>query len=484
MLARIDAALTDLGHDPQKLNPEIELAIREALHPASGRPAAHFASLAKGFLKGILRNRLNEKIKDRRKELLHGRTGAAGSQHSSHSWTNDLKLDAKGGIRPILANYTLFLREHPAWKGVLAYDEFSACVVIRKRPPWGDPNASWTDTPWTDHFESLTRIWFQNEDINANQGDCGRAVDAAARSNPFHPVRGRFETLDWDGNKRIDTLLPVYFHTEDTPYTRAVGPRWLISGVARIYEPGCKVDHVLVLEGPQGRRSSEALRTLAVRDEWFTDRVSHLASKDAAQEMAGVFIVEFGELEPLLRATTGTGKAFITRRFDRYRPAYGKHMNRHLRGNIFAGTINPPPEGYLKDSTGSRRIWPVWCPSIDLEALARDCDQLWAEAIVRYKAGETWWLEPELEALATAEQAARYKTDSWQEPVEEWVGKRNDVGVAEVLEQALGFAPQKQNRSAEMRVAHILTDLGFSKHRPRIKGGARAKSGRQNRYWR
>src|SRR5262249_12659339 len=202
--------LNKITLDADDIKVEIELAIREALHPAIGRPAEHFASLAKGFLKGILRNRLNEKIKDRRKELLHGRTGAAGSQHSSHSWTNDLKLDAKGGIRPILANYTLFLREHPAWKGVLAYDEFSACVVIRKLPPWGDPNASWTDTPWTDHFESLTRIWFQNEDINANQGDCGRAVDAAARSNPFHPVCGRFETLDWDGNKRIDTLLPIY----------------------------------------------------------------------------------------------------------------------------------------------------------------------------------------------------------------------------------------------------------------------------------
>jgi predicted P-loop ATPase len=122
-----------------------------------------------------------------------------------------------------------------------------------------------------------------------------------------------------------------------------------------------------------------------------------------------------------------------------------------------------------------------------ISRLARDRDQLWAEAIVRYKAGEKWWLKPELEALATAEQAARYKTDSWQEPVEEWVGERNDVGVAEVLEQALGFAPQKQNRSAEMRVANILKNLGFSKHRPNKKDGKRTKGGirnRKNRYWR
>ena len=104
---------------------------------------------------------------------------------------------------------------------------------------------------------------------------------------------------------------------------------------------------------------------------------------------------------------------------------------------------------------------------------------------MRHKAGGKWWLEtPELEALATAEQAARYKTDVWKEPIVNWLGKRKDTSVAEVLEHALGFAPREQNRSAEMRVAHILTDLGFSKHRPRIKGGTRTKDGRQNRYWR
>ena len=462
---------------------EVAFAIRDALHPAGGPRSEHFTGVNAGTLKRLLKKRLAEMKKDREAELL-GRSGAARAQRASPlNWINDLKLDAKGGVRPILANLILFLREHWAWKGVLAFDEFNARVVIRKRPDWGD---ELPDAPWTDHHESLVRVWFQNEDIAANQSDVGRAVQAAARSNSFHPVRDYFDALVWDGKPRIDTLLSAYLHADDTPYARAIGPRFLISAVARIYTPGCKVDHVLVLEGPQGKQKSEALRALAVRDAWFTDRLSHVTSKDAAQEMAGVWLIEIAEMEALIRATASSIKSFITRRFDRYRPPFGKHPINRPRQCVFAGSINPVVGGYLKDPTGARRIWPVACQGmIDIEALARDRDQLWAEATVRHKAGGKWWLEtPELEALATAEQAARYKTDVWKEPIVNWLGKRKDTSVAEVLEHALGFAPREQNRSAEMRVAHILTDLGFSKHRPRIKGGTRTKDGRQNRYWR
>ena len=162
-----------------------------------------------------------------------------------------------------------------------------------------------------------------------------------------------------------------YFHAEDSPYIRAIGPRYLISSVARIYRPGCKVDHTLVLEGPQGKQKSEALRTLAVNDAWFTDRLSHVASKDAAQEMAGVLIIEIAELDALTRATASAMKSFLTRRRDRFRPPYGKHPTTLPRQCVFAGTINPPDDGrYLRDETGARRLWPVACRGmIDLEGL-------------------------------------------------------------------------------------------------------------------
>jgi putative DNA primase/helicase len=116
---------------------------------------------------------------------------------------------------------------------------------------------------------------------------------------------------------------------------------------------------------------------------------------------------------------------------------------------------------------------------IDRDGIERDRDQLWAEVVTRYRAGAKWWLEtPELEALATAEQALRFKVDVWQESVEKWLGKRKDTSVAEVLSGALKIVPREQNRSAEMRVANILAHLGFAKHRAGSDGA------RKNRYWR
>ena len=106
-----------------------------------------------------------------------------------------------------------------------------------------------------------------------------------------------FDALVWDEEPRLESWLQTYLHVEESEYVRAVGPRFLISAVARIYRPGCKVDHVLVLEGPQGRLKSEALRTLAVKDGWFTDRLSHVGGKDAAMEIAGLWFIEFAEMD-------------------------------------------------------------------------------------------------------------------------------------------------------------------------------------------
>jgi predicted P-loop ATPase len=338
----------------------------------------------------------------------------------------------------------------------------------------------------TDHFETLTRSWFQDMDIPAGQGDVGRAIQAAARKNCFHPLRALLSELEpqWDSQPRIDRWLITYLHSPDTPYARAIGPRFLISAVARIFDPGCKVDHMPVLEGPQGQGKSKAVRALAVRDEWYADRLSDPSSKDAAIETAGAWLIEVAEMQ-------------------------------HKRQCVFIGTINPEG-GYLKDATGSRRVWPIECQGfIDIEGLIRDRDQLWAEAVVRFKAGAKWWLEtPELEALATdslrkatttsskafiTRQSERYRPPyldemlavgleplvllgAWQEPIEQWLGNRQDVSVAEILEHVFGLEPQKQSQTAQNRVVRILTGrLHFAKHRPR-KGNKDGK--RKNRYYR
>jgi predicted P-loop ATPase len=446
---------------------DIMLAIRDALHPETGKRADHFVGLNEGSLKRILNNRLRDLKKDRNEALHRGRHGR---RQREADWSTDLILNDDGSIKPVLANLILILSKGPKWRQVLAFDEFNHRVVIKGRPPWGEEPS---DATLSDHHEAMVRVWFQRDaKINPSLGDVGRAVQAAAKAFRFHPVRSYFDALVWDGVARLDTWLTTYFHAEDSPYIRAIGPRWLMSGVARIYKPGCQVDHCLVLEGSQGKYKSEALRTLAIRDDWFTDRLSNLASKDAMLEVGGVLIIEFSEMDALSRASAATQKSFITQRYNKFRPPYGKHQINLPRQCIFAATINPPVGGYLIDPTGARRFWPVACVGrVDRAGLKRDRDQLWAEAIVRYKAGNPWWLEtPELEQLATAEQAARYKTDVLHEPVSTWLGDRTSVTVWAVVQGVLGVRRRDCPHTTVIRIAKILTSLGFRHSQARRAG--------------
>lgn len=450
-------------------NADVALAIRDALHPVSGKREEHFHGLNEGSLRAVLRNQFEALKKTREETLKQGRQA---------DWAEDLVLDKDGKPLSNLANLILTLRHAPAWQGVLGFDEFSARVVVRKYPPWGWEPA---DLPWTDHHDLLTRVWFQTKDMKPAAGDVGRAVQAAARHNPFHPIRDFLNPLVWDGVPRADTWLIEHFHVDDTPYSRAIGPRYLISAVARVFRPGCKVDHMLVLEGPQGKSKSEALRTLAVNDAWFVDRLSHVANKDASQETQGAWIIEIAEMDALIRAAASAQKSFISRRYDRFRLPHGKHVMRFDRQCVFAGTINPPENGrYLRDKTGSRRFWPLTCRgTINLVALEQARDQLWAEAVFRFKAGQPWWLETAaLEALATTEQELRQVIDPWTDPIVDWLGDRTTTTASEVLEHVLGIAPGKRGHAhaSMMRVSTILKGLKFKRVR------TRTGDQRENRY--
>jgi predicted P-loop ATPase len=435
------------------------LAINEA------RRDPHFRGLTQAALKKIIKNRFADLLKDREKKLLGGGGNA--------SWVDGLTYNKQGRIEGNLSNFTLLLRHSPEWKGVLGYSEFSGNVIIRRSPPWGYEPA---DTVWTRQHTTKACVWFlQNDAATASKEVVINAVEAVAREQSFHPVRDYFDSLVWDGVARLDRWLPTYFHTEDSEYVRAVGPRWLISAVARIYKPGCKVDHTLVLEGPQGRaRKSSMVRALVPKKEWFTDQLSNVTNKDALMQVAGVLVIELAEMEVVTRASSSAMKRFLTHDVDRFRPPYGRELIKWPRQCVFIGTMNPVPgEGYLKDPTGARRFWPVKCVGQlyerDIAKLEEERHQLWAEAVHRYKAGKKWWLEtPELEALATAEQEKRRARDDGEEPVREWVGNRTEVTIQQVLRDALGLS---MSHSAEIRVQRILKHrLGFRQARPNTKG--------------
>jgi predicted P-loop ATPase len=265
---------------------------------------------------------------------------------------------------------------------VLAFNEFAFGTVALKPTPWGIvPKGEWTD-----HDDRRAAEWLQKQGILVSVEVAGQAVQTAARDHPFHPVRAYLERLAWDGTERLDHWLSTYVGAEATEYSRAVGSRWMISAVARIFRPGAKADCCLILEGPQGIRKSTALRTLA--GEYFTDELADLGSEDAAMQTRAVWIIELSELDSLSNSEVARIKAFMSRTTDRFRPPYGMRLVESPRQCVFAGTVNHST--YLRDETGGRRFWPVACGQIDIDALARHRDQLWAEANTRFDAGAVW----------------------------------------------------------------------------------------------
>ncbi len=236
----------------------------------------------------------------------------------------------------------------------------------------------------------------------------------------------------------------------------------MISAVARIFEPGCKVDCCLLLEGKQGTLKSTALRELGYP--WFTDEIAELGTKDASLQAAGVWLVELAELESFTRAEVSKVKSFMSRRVDRFRPPYGQRTIEQPRQCVFAGTTNA--NAYLKDETGARRFWPVEVGTIDTEALGRARDQLWAEAVKRYRAGDRWWLDTAELASAAAEAVAdRYEGDPWEMLIANHVAGRKGTSVTEILRDAIEKEPSQWTRGDQMRVGRCLTALGWRRYR-------------------
>jgi hypothetical protein len=228
------------------------------------------------------------------------------------SWRDELLLTPTKTPKPLLANALTALRHAPEWQGVLAYDEFALVTMLMKPPPWlKHEDNSWTPIQWTDRDDVLTTDWLQREAISVNTKVAADVVEAAAKDNTFHPVRDYLNGLEWDGAKRIENFAGCYLGAADTAYHRAVSRGMFVSAVARITRPGCKVDTVPVLEGPQGKGKSTAIQYLF--EPWFSDEIAELGTKDAAMQIRSAWCIELGELSSMTRADIEKVKAFITR---------------------------------------------------------------------------------------------------------------------------------------------------------------------------
>jgi predicted P-loop ATPase len=273
-----------------------------------------------------------------------------------------------------------------------------------------------------------------------------------------------------------------YCGVEDLPYVRAIGPRIMVAAAARVFRPGVQVDTVPIFEGPQGLYKSKALRILAIKDEWYSDQIVKITERDTHYLIAGKLIIEIPEMAALQRASDAAKKHFLTKRSDEFKPPWGKHRVAVPRQCIFAVTLNPPlVGGYLTDATGGRRYWPFLCGEIDLDGLARDRDQLWAEARYLLEANHPWHLEtPELEALATAEQDKRYKVDALEPQVRKYLQGRQQANISDLVCHFFGKANVRDQQLAN-RMQKIVTHIGYTNRvRTRTAGGKRARVYRPN----
>lgn len=389
------------------------------------------------------------------------------------SWTSELTRNDQGKPHSDLANAVAALQSCPEWLDVLSWDAFRSCVISRYSPPWAgdydDPDrvAIPGDRPYSDADVARTAVWLaRNAGVRVSPGVAFDAVQLVARTASHHPVQQWLTGLQWDGVRRLDGWLAAYAGVADNAYTTAVGRWWMISAVARVMQPGCKADHVLILEGTQGAGKSTLASILARR--WYTDTPIELGSKDSYLALRGRWIVELAELDSLSRADASRAKAFLSSARDVYRPPYGREPVEVARQCVFIGTVNHAE--YLRDETGARRYWPVKVGRIDLEALRRDVDQLWAETYAAWKAGVQWYPRTEEErALCSAEQQERYVGDVWDERVAEFVSRKRArldydgwISIPEVLEECLDVPPAQQDVRAQMRVGKIMLSLGWT----------------------
>jgi predicted P-loop ATPase len=323
-----------------------------------------------------------------------------------------------------------------------------------------------------DHHETRAQNWISKVfKVIASRETIYHQIYLVARENSYDPLVKYLGGLTWDGVKRVETFLVRYFGVslitpegEDiSAYVRAVGMRWLISAVARGFEPGCKVDTVLHLEGPQGIGKSSALAVLG--GEFFSDAAFDFRDQDSWAICARAWIIELGEMVAFSRSDEATAKSFLVRAEDDYRKKYARLGGRVKRRCVFAGTSNVSEQ--FRDLTGNRRSWPISCTAVDLEALKRDRDQLWAEAVQLYKAGEKWFLTEEERRIATVEAEKRTISDSYVEAIRDAYlrvppERRKDKLTYAAVCDLLGERVATANSS---RIGAALSALGFSKRR-------------------
>lgn len=316
-------------------------------------------------------------------------------------WKAELEYTKSGKLLCNIANIILILENDHALAGHIVHDLFTGMDSAKDGLPWNKNANQWTDTD-----DANLRVWLEKHYDITGKEKIADALTAVLTRHSYHPIRDYLNGLTWDGVPRLDRIIIDYMGAEDSELNRAMSRKHFVAAVARVFNPGCKYDYCLIMSGAEGIGKSTLLRVMGGR--WFNDSITTLEGKEGMEQLRRAWVVELGELSSIKRSDVEQVKAHLSKQVDIYRAAYARRVLEHPRQCVFCGTTNEAL--FLKGDTGNRRFWVIpvvaelrkyrdWS-----EAIRRDRDQLWAEAVHYYKQGEPLYLSEELEAQAKQRQ--------------------------------------------------------------------------------
>lgn len=343
------------------------------------------------------------------------------------SWQSKLAYNSNGGLKQSIDNVVITLKNDPLLAGKARLNDFAMRCEIAGDLPWPSEGDYWDDEDQACLYHYLEKYRGLTSRANIDIG-----FKVSLQDHRYNPVKFYLEGLRWDGKPRLDTVITDYIGTyEDNAYTRAITRKTLVAAVKRVFEPGAKFDYVLVLQGGQGIGKTATVRQLAGK--YVQESFTSFDGKEAVEQLIGFWIIELSELTALRRSQMESAKSFITRTVDSYRKPYDRSTSILPRQCIFIATTND--DSFINDPTGGRRWWVLGCkkdPRIEggWEALTPDVrDQIWAEAVYRYKQGEKVYLDdPEVIEMATQKQRGATQTSDKMGLVEQYLNTLLPVG--------------------------------------------------------
>lgn len=403
---------------------------------------------------------------------------------TDNTWLTRLKVGKNGNIEQTAPNFKIILENDPATKGCIAYDELRNTIVAVKSLPWREVKAP---VIWTDIDDSYVCAMLQDKYGVTSERMQAHAMNMVAHDNRYHPIKDYLSTCKWDGVSRAETLLIDYLGAEDNLYTRTVTRKFLMAAVARIYEPGCKFDYMLTMQGVQGKGKSSLFAKMA--GQWYSEGIKEFTGKTSMEQTQGIWIGESGELSGMSKSEVEDVKDYISRRVDKFRPAYARRVGEYPRQCVFVGSTNEPT--FLRD-TENRRFWVVATPNEPRLSQWTDLTPevvklIWGEVLEMYHTGETLELDPTVLAMArnvqesfevdnprigiVAEYLDRLLPDNWQTmdlwARRDWLSNKDNQGTVprktvcayEIWCEALNQPQEKLDYRAGKELRDIMTKL-------------------------